>query len=235
MTFKAALALYRASNLPTVWMNVLTAALLTSVPVAWSHIALLALALSCFYCGGMAMNDLCDLSFDRVHQTHRPIVAGRLTVREARYAMMLMFLCGFGLLAIAPSPWGPISGVGLLAIIWIYNRYHKDYPASVFVMAAARLMVYVVTALSLTDHVAPAVWLAALLQMLYVAVLTFVARLEHRSPKGRYSWPVVPWLIAAMPMIDGALLAVQLSPLWLIAALFAVAATRFGQKRVRGD
>jgi 4-hydroxybenzoate polyprenyltransferase len=235
MTFKAVLSLCRASNLPTVWMNVLTAALLTNVASPWDQIAALALALSCFYCAGMAMNDLCDLAHDRIHQPYRPIVAGRLTRRQAISIMTLLFLCGFVLLALAGSRLGFASGIGLCAVIWVYNRYHKQFPITVFVMAGARLMVYVVTALCLSEHVLPAVWLAALVQTAYVTTLTAIARAEHKAPTGRYSWPVVPWLIAIMPMIDAAVLMWLVSPMWSIAGVLALWATRFGQKYIRGD
>ena len=235
MTFKAVLSLCRASNLPTVWMNVLTAALLANTTTAWHQVALLALALSCFYCAGMAMNDLCDLGHDRIHQPYRPIVAGRMTRRQAIAIMTLLLFCGFVLLALAGSPLGFASGIGLVGIIWLYNRYHKRFPITVFVMAGARLMVYVVTALCLSERIAPAVWLAALIQTAYVAALTAIARAEHKIAKGRYSWPVVPWLIAVMPLIDAAVLMWLLSPMWSIAGVLAMLATRFGQKYIRGD
>ena len=45
--------LCRASNLPTVWTNVLAAALLSGADAGPGTIGLLALSLSAFYCGGM--------------------------------------------------------------------------------------------------------------------------------------------------------------------------------------
>ncbi|MBM4244692.1 MAG: prenyltransferase [Deltaproteobacteria bacterium] len=235
MNIKPLLALCRASNLPTVWMNVLAAALLSDIDTPGSQIAMLALALSCFYCGGMAMNDLCDLSFDRIHQPYRPIVAGRLSRMAAQATMGLLFLTGFSLLATAPSSSGLMGGIGLLGVIWIYNTFHKQHRAAVFVMGAARLMVYIVTALSITGDIKAAVWLAATVQTIYVVVLTVVARAEHLTASGRYGWPVVPWMIAVMPIVDGAVLAFLESPVWLFAGVIATALTRLGQRYVRGD
>ncbi|MBB6093473.1 4-hydroxybenzoate polyprenyltransferase [Povalibacter uvarum] len=235
MNIKPLLALCRASNLPTVWMNVLAAALLSDPGATVSQIVTLALALSCFYCGGMAMNDLCDLTFDRVHQPYRPIVAGRLSRAAAQAAMGLLFLTGYALLATAPSSSGLVGGLGLLGVIWIYNAFHKQHRAAVFVMGVARLMVYVVTALSLTGDINAAVWLAATVQTIYVVVLTVVARAEHLTPSGRYGWPIIPWMIALMPLVDGAVLAFLLSPIWLFAGVIATALTRLGQRYVRGD
>ena len=61
---KTVLAICRVSNLPTVWMNVLTAAVLSGMGVELSSLSLLLLSLSCFYCGGMCLNDVFDRSFD---------------------------------------------------------------------------------------------------------------------------------------------------------------------------
>lgn len=235
MSIKPLLSLCRASNLPTVWMNVLTAALLSAPDTSPALIVALALALSCFYCGGMAMNDLCDLAFDRVHQPYRPIVAGRLSEKAAQATMVLLFVVGFALLATAPSHNGLLGGLALLAVIWIYNAFHKRFRAAVFVMGAARLLVYVVTALCLTGKVPEPVWLVAAVQTLYVVMLTVVARAEHMAPNGRYAWPVVPWLIALMPLVDGAILAFLVSPIWLLAGVIATVLTRLGQRHVRGD
>jgi 4-hydroxybenzoate polyprenyltransferase len=237
MSIKPVLALCRVSNLPTVWMNVLTAAVLTDPFVGWHQVAVLALALSCFYCGGMAMNDLCDLPFDRIHQPHRPIVAQRLTKARAQATMLLLFVSGLALLTLVSThtQLSLGSGAGLLAVIWIYNAYHKEHPAAAFVMGVTRMMVYVVTGLALSGQIESTVWIAAVVQTGYVIALTGVARAEHRVPGGRYTWPVIPWLIALIPIIDGIVLAVLASPWWLLFGIAASALTRFGQRYVRGD
>lgn len=235
LALKPVLALCRVSNLPTVWMNVLTAALLAGGATDGAAIVLLAFALSCLYCGGMALNDVCDLDYDSLHQRYRPIPAGRITLGQARWATGLLFGAGMAALLPAPYPDGAGAGLVLLAVIWAYDRFHKAHPASVLLMAAARFLVYVVVALALRGDVDRLVWLAALAQGLYVLVLSAVARAEAHQGNGRYRWPVVPWLIAFMPLLDGALAAAWVHPGWLFAGLACTVMTRFGQRHVRGD
>ncbi|MGG1948746.1 UbiA family prenyltransferase [Trinickia sp. NRRL B-1857] len=234
----AALALCRVSNLPTVWMNVLTAAVLSGPSNQGPHgafVLLLAFALSCFYCGGMAHNDLCDLDHDRAHQPFRPIPAGTIALGSARALTFSLFAIGFVCLLLAPHRAGAAAGVALLVVIWVYNRFHKRHPSTMFAMAGARLLIYIVTALALTGEVSTKVELAALAQAAYTSVLTAVARFEPHTATQRYRWPVVPWMLAAMPMIDGLVLAALADPAWLLAGAAGAACARAGQRRIRGD
>lgn len=238
--FNALLALCRASNLPTVWMNVVSAAVLSGAAdnahgSAVPLVLLLAAALSCFYCGGMALNDVCDLDYDSVHQRFRPIPAGRITLARARTVTLALFAGALGCLLGTPHRAGFIAGVVLLLVIWAYDYFHKCHPSTVLAMAGARLLVYVVTAFALTGAVAGSVWVVAGLQAAYVLTLTLVARLESRTASGRYSWPVIPSMLAAMPVLDGVMLAVLVDPLWLLAGFACAALTRAGQRYVRGD
>ncbi|PMS17008.1 prenyltransferase [Trinickia dabaoshanensis] len=234
----AALALCRVSNLPTVWMNVLTAAFLSdpagSAPYA-APVLLLAFSLSCFYCGGMAQNDLYDLDHDRVHQPFRPIAVGAIALGAARALTLASFAMGFACLLLAPHRAGAYAAVALVIVIWTYNRFHKRHPSTMFAMAGARLLVYIVTALALTGRVSARVEVAALAQASYVLALTAVARAERHTAAQRYRWPVVPWMLAAMPMVDGVVLAVLFTPVWLFVGAAGSALARAGQRRIRGD
>jgi len=236
---KPVLALCRVSNLPTVWMNVLAAALLCGAPLQALQVALLALAMSCMYCGGMALNDLYDLAHDRVHQPYRPIPAGRIGAARAWVVAGLLLMTGLALLPAAPHAAGVPAGLLLLAVIWLYDRFHKAHAASVLLMAGARLLVYVVTALALRGAVPAPVWLAAALQAAWVLALSVVARADAGADtvekNGRWRWPPVPYLIAAMPLVDGAVLLALVAPGWLAAGVAGYALTRFGQRHVRGD
>lgn len=237
LSMKPMLALCRVSNLPTVWMNVLTAALIAGAPPLASGppIVLLAFALSCMYCGGMALNDLCDRQYDTLHQPYRPIPAGRISAGQAWGVTALLFGAGMAALLLAPHRAGAQAGLVLLAVIWAYDYVHKTWTASVLLMALARLLVYAVVALALTGGVSGLVWLAAALQAAYVLVLSAVARAEAHQPAGRYTWPVIPWLIALMPVVDGVMAGLWVHAGWFAAGLACAALTRFGQRRIRGD
>lgn len=238
MNIKPLLALCRISNLPTVWMNVLTATVLihqaTPQLVQWQWLPLLALALSCFYCGGMVLNDLCDYEWDQQHQPYRPLVQGSVSVKLAVTIAALLFFCAFLLLALAPNSNGLIAAVALFASIVIYDLFHKKTAASIVVMALARALVLVVVLMALTGQWLLWVLIAAAVQFVYTLLLTFVARYEHRRGKP-YSGPVIPRMIAAMALVDGLLLALVVAPVWLLAGVLMALLTRFGQRYVRGD
>lgn len=234
----AILSLCRVSNLPTLWMNVLAAAVLMHVSGGGAHasgVLLLCAALSCFYCGGMALNDLCDIDYDTVHQRFRPIVDGRITSEQATVVMWALFTTGFLCLLAAPHRAGVVGGIALLATIWLYDKFHKRHPWTVLAMAAARLLAFAVTALALTGAVPALVWLAGAVQAVYVLTLTFVARREARMPAQRYAWPFIPWMLAAIPLCDGIVLAVLAHPAWLAVGVGVMVMTRGAQRYVRGD
>jgi 4-hydroxybenzoate polyprenyltransferase len=220
--FKSVLALCRVSNLPTIWMNVISASIITSSiqdqPVQWSMVVIIALAISAFYCGGMSLNDVCDFTWDKEHQPYRPIVQAKVSLTQAKTITWILFAIGFGLLALAPSFNGLIYSVVLFAIIYGYNIFHKQYAGSVFLMAGARAMVFVVTAQALVGELNQWIVLAAALQFIYTLVLTLVGR-----------------MIAGMAILDGIVLAILVAPIWLVLGILLAFATRFGQRYVRGD
>ena len=230
---KTVLALSRVSNLPTVWMNVLTAALLSG-EATYATVVLLAASLSAFYCGGMVLNDLFDRSIDAREQPFRPIPAGRASVEQARLLATLLLGAGLALLCLAPHRSALLPGLVLLAMIWAYDRWHKGHPSSVLLMAGTRFMVFVVTASAIAGSVSGIVLFAGLLQLLYTLLVTVVARYEN-SRGERYSFPLIPWMLSAMPIVDGVVLAIVANGWWLLVGLLAAALTRFGQRYVRGD
>ena len=238
MRVKSVLALCRVSNLPTVWMNVIAASLLVSYahqqPVAWLVVLILALAMSAFYCAGMSLNDLCDYQWDKQHQTYRPLVEGKITLTQARIITIGLFVGGFGLLALAPSLAGLWYSSILFAVIYAYNLFHKQHSGSVFLMAGARALVFVVVAQALVGELTFWIIIAALLQFIYTLSVSLVGR--HESKRGRpYSGPVIPRMIAGMAILDGIVLALVVAPVWLVLGIAMAFLTRFGQRFVRGD
>ena len=237
---KTLLAISRVSNLPTVWMNVLAAALLTGASgspgaaLAPSVVLLLMVALSASYCGGMVLNDFCDREWDAREQPFRPIPAGRITAAAAIRLAVVLLGAGVSLLLFTPHPSAVIAGLVLLAVIWAYDRWHKAAAWTVLLMAATRTLVYVVTAVAIAGTVPGLVWLAGIAQLVWTLLVTVVAR--HENQRGRrYSWPVIPWMIAGMALLDGAILALLVSTVWLPVGAAAMLLTRFGQRYVRGD
>ncbi len=230
---RALLDLSRVSNLPTVWMNVVCAAVLAG-GASPGLVVLLALSMSAFYCFGMALNDVCDREWDAREQPFRPIPSGRLTLGEAARCAAGLFAAGFALLAFAPHPIAMASGVGLVALIAAYDVFHKRHPATALLMAACRTGVFVVTALAVAGEVAPIVWLAGGISFAWTLLVTVVAR--HENTRGQpYRGPVIPRLIAAMALVDGLVLAIVVHPAWLLVGVAAAVLTRRAQRWVRGD
>jgi 4-hydroxybenzoate polyprenyltransferase len=228
------LALSRVSNLPTVWMNVLAAAVLATGGLPLAPFGLLVVVLSTFYAAGMVWNDVADRALDAVAKPERPIPSGRISVGAACVFGALLFALGLALLLTAPHASAVVPGLALVALIGIYDRYHKAHPITVLAMAGCRVGVFVVAAWALTGGVPAAVWIGAAASFLHTSLVTVVARAENArgSP---FPFPAVPAFIAAMGITDGLVLAVLRDPAWLLAGVAAAGLTWGGQRYVRGD
>jgi 4-hydroxybenzoate polyprenyltransferase len=118
------LRLGRISNLPTVWTNVLAGAVIAGGAQSPNEIALVVLAMTAFYVGGMYLNDYFDRAIDARDRPGRPINAG-----EIRAGSVLSV--GFGLLALGVAlmmSFGPraiLCGLLLAGVIVLYDIWHK--------------------------------------------------------------------------------------------------------------
>ena len=230
MTLRALLTVGRISNLPTIWTNVLAAAVLaqSSVPIEtvfnagdMSVITLWLLtlcSLSMMYLGGMYLNDAFDSEWDKQNNPTRPIAAGMLSkhcVWVIGVVLLLLAVVMIGCLYQSLSVLEVhVQGVrvyygwfaaGLLVLAIIaYNAWHKRYVHSALIMGACRSGVYFIGALLLGQLTMP-VTLASLSLFLYVAGLTYFAQNEHVN-KISSRWPLLllfsPVLIAAKPGVE---------------------------------
>ena len=230
MKLALALQLGRISNLPTVWTNVLAGALLAGGSLGDARLPLLMLALSCFYIGGMFLNDAFDRDFDARHRPERPIPSGRVSAPQ-------VFTIGFGLLAAglvaiawqgraaAGGPaWHALAAACALAVaIVFYDAFHKNNPLSPLVMGLCRVLVVVTAAYAYTASPPSAVWLAATGLLCHLIGLTYIAKQEHLDRIG-HLWPLG---FLALPLLYGASLAVSATlaalPLVLYAAVLVLA------------
>jgi 4-hydroxybenzoate polyprenyltransferase len=195
----------RVSNLPTVWTNVLAGAAFNGV-VAPGVVVPVALATSLMYVAGMFLNDAFDRRWDAEHRPERPIPAGEVSARA-------VFLWGFGLLAlgVAILALGPgegraaLPGLGLAALIVLYDVSHKRNPIAPLVMGACRVAVYVVAARAAAPAWGPPLFVGGAFLLSYLVMLTLVARQETTDPKVPR---LVGRLIAGITLVDGAQLAV---------------------------
>jgi 4-hydroxybenzoate polyprenyltransferase len=196
------LRLGRVSNLPTVWTNCLAGVFLAGIAPNAVTAGLLVLALSCFYSGGMLLNDAFDVEHDRKFRPERPIPARQITAREVYVGGFVLLGLGEAVLGTigplqgsAPAGMGLLSGLVLGGLIVYYDAHHKNNVLSPLVMALCRAMVYVTVALTVLPALkalgSPARLGWGIVALIcYLIGLTYVAKQENLK-KIRNLWPLV--------------------------------------------
>jgi hypothetical protein len=230
--FRTALALGRVSNLPTVWTNTLAGALLVGARPG-PEFALVALAFSLFYTGGMFLNDAFDSPWDARERPERPIPSGAAGARE-------VFLWGFGLLAagvlllVLFGREAAMAGMALAGVVTYYNWNHKANPLSPVVMGLCRVLIYIGAALCYSTFLPGQLWSGAAALLCYLIGLTYIAkqetlaRVENLWPLAFLAVPVLygAWLIAPAPLV---------APFWVLFCGWMAVALWLLRRRQRGD
>ena len=230
MTLKTHLTLGRVSNLPTVWTNVLAAALLVGAAPSAVPFSAVLLAMSLFYIAGMYLNDACDAEYDQQHQPYRPIPSGLIT-KERVESFALIYLSVACLLtyvarmsALQSQGSGSIGWLvslfALITFIVAYNRHHKNNPYSPLLMAGCRASVLLCTAYVLTASLSPLLLAAIIACVAWIAGLTYYAKYQSG----------IPFALMAIPIIIGLAISVN-TP----ASLLPVAALVFLLLRMRSN
>jgi 4-hydroxybenzoate polyprenyltransferase len=207
------LKLARVSNTPTVVSDTIAGAVLASVVAEVSTVVLVAVAMALFYTAGMILNDVMDLAVDRRERPERPLPSGAVSREAAIAAVAALFAIGLALLAVeGVEPF--LAGLGLVALIVLYDTWHKGNALSPVLMGGCRALVYVVAALAVAGEVPLDVWVAAGALLAYVASLTLVAKVVR---SGR----VVAALIAGIAVFDAVVVAIAGGSLAAVAACLA--------------
>jgi UbiA prenyltransferase family len=202
LSLTALLMLGRVSNLPTVWTNVLTGAVLAGGPWQGRRTGVVLVAMSLFYVGGMYLNDYFDRGIDARERPERPIPAGDI-------AADLVAAIGFGmvtsgvLLLAALGLAATICGLALAALIVTYNLSHKGNPVAPVMMGGCRMLVYLGASAAATGGIPGMVVIASLALLAYIAGLTYAARQESLDRVGNL-WPLAVLsapIIVALPAV----------------------------------
>lgn len=190
------LKLGRVSNLPTVWTNVLAGTLVAGGTWQEARVAIVVMAMSLFYEGGMFLNDYFDRHIDARERPERPIPAFEISPRAVASIGFALIATGLVLLAMLGfAALGP--GLLLSAVIVAYDLRHKGNPLSPILMGSCRALVYAVAAAAAVGIVSGPVIIAAMALLAYVAGLSYAAwqeRLDHPSNL----WPLA---ILAVPLL----------------------------------
>ena len=241
MKLRTALRLGRVSNLPTVWTNTLTGAVLAGATGFGAGFVMMLLAFTLFYTGGMFLNDAFDAEFDAVHRPERPIPSGEVSAAG-------VFRIGFGLMAVsivllgwvgfgfAPRTgvWPALAGAALAATITLYDWNHKKTPLSPVVMGLCRVLVLLGAGLCFSVDLPAALWIAAGVLLCYLIGLTYVAKQENLG-RVENLWPLI---FLAAPVAYGAWMATRqpvVGAFWLIFCAWMLIALWLLRRRAKGD
>lgn len=211
MNVRTLLMLGRTSNLPTVWSNMLSGAVLSGAVFGGGSLALLLACGSAFYEGGMFLNDAFDAEIDARERPNRPIPSGQVSQNSVFALGFGMLAAGLGLLVVAPflgltqPGFLPVlAGAGTCAAVLVYNRWHKGHAWSPIVMGACRAGLYATAALSVSGQLGSVVLIGAASLWLYIVGLTHIARFENGSAVQR-AWVAAfvlsPLLAAASAVV----------------------------------
>lgn len=191
-----ALQLGRVSNLPTAWSNALVGAVLADGSVLQPAMALVLVAISLAYIGGMYLNDAFDRDIDSIERLGRPIPSNQISANAVFGIGFALLLASIGTTALAAMlagnhAAGPIfSAVALAGVILLYDVWHKGNPASPLLMGACRSLAYVTAALALSGAAPSAVLGAAAVTFSYLIGLTYLAKQETLGHV-RNLWPLI--------------------------------------------
>ena len=190
------LRLGRVSNLPTVWTNVIAGATITNAAANLVDVALVGLAMTTFYMGGMYLNDFFDRDIDARERPGRPIHAGDISagaVSAIGFALLAVgaaLLARFGLLTV-------IWGLALAGAIVLYDTWHKGNVFAPVIMGLCRALVYLATGVAVSGEIRFALIAGAIALATHVIGLTYAAKQENLNEVGRL-WPLA---ILAAPLL----------------------------------
>ena len=199
------LKLGRVSNLPTVWTNTLAGILVAGGSWQNARIAIVIVAMSLFYEGGMFLNDYFDREIDARERPERPIPSFEISPGTVAAIGAGLIAGGLVLLAfLGLKAWG--LGLLLAAFIVAYDRHHKGNPFAPLLMGMCRALVYVIAAMALVGTLSGPLFIAAVALLAYVAGISYAAWQERLDRPGNL-WPlallVVPLLAAASALQQG--------------------------------
>ena len=208
MTWRAHLRLARVSVVPTIWTGALAGVTLGGGPLDDRVIAGLGVALSLFYLGGAYLNDAFDREEDARWRPERPIPSGAIRAHQVFVigaAMLAAGAVGLGAVGLRWAPpvnWSPLgAGIVLAGVILYYDALHLRDPLSPVLLAACRVLVCGIGALSVAAALSPALIGGLLAIFSYAVAAGFLGTQDH-LPRPWSLWPLVllvPPLIYTFP------------------------------------
>lgn len=198
------LELSRLSNAPTLITNTLVGVAVPGVvghtAFAWLDWIIVTIAIICFYAGGMALNDVCDVRADTRERPGRPIPSGRIQRHHALIFVFALFIAGVILIGFRGRE-AMLIAAGLVAFIALYNLLHKLHWAFSILMGVCRGLVYIIAAAAVIWPLPWDVLLPLAIAMgLYVVGVTWIAR-DEASPARKVFDPFRRAIAVFLPFV----------------------------------
>lgn len=172
----------------------------------WPVLALLLVASGCLYAGGIALNDIFDLEWDRVHRPERPLPSGAIPLRHAVALVLGLFVVALAASGMSGPRSALLCAVLILAIV-SYTRLSKKFAPlaaanmglcrSLNLLLGATAIPAAFTAVPVASTAIPAAstavpvawstaWLPAAVLGMYIYLVTLVSRMEDSAVRPRY-------------------------------------------------
>ncbi|MBC8478755.1 MAG: geranylgeranylglycerol-phosphate geranylgeranyltransferase [Candidatus Delongbacteria bacterium] len=207
------LSVIRPLNVLLAGATVLLGVWLTSGSLQTWRTAVAVFIVMLFTAAGNIMNDICDLTSDRINQPQRPLPSGRISLFTARCAYLVGFGGGILLSLYRELYW--IALPALLLIIW-YNRQLQK------TAVAGNLVVSLLTVLPLWYAAALPQWRLLIFPTLLILLIQLsreiVKDIEDREGDSHQGARTLPLLIGPGPALA---VAAALNLLLWITALLA--------------
>jgi hypothetical protein len=177
------LQLLRAPNLFTVPEDPVAGYLVSNDGFVDGYILLVAAASHCFYGAGLLLNDLVDLSEDRLERPSRPLPSGQASPATVRLVLWLLNAPGLAFLGASGSLSALACGAATVTAVCLYNGTTKHLPVwGALTMWACRGLSLLTGALAgPSPYACPIAGLIALSVTHYIAAVTHLARFEMRT------------------------------------------------------
>ncbi|MDP7009161.1 MAG: UbiA family prenyltransferase [Phycisphaerales bacterium] len=196
--------LLRLSNTPTILSNALVGLGLAIAAnrLQWEDVTIapyfsplrtlcyISFAILCAYLGGIVLNDVVDLNYDKQHRADRPIPQGIISKKQATIVgiTLLAFAIAF---AFKTQLLAGLLMVLLVSFVLAYTFFHRALISSLLCMGVCRGLTYLVafTAFDVHFQALPLLVFAGGIGW-YTAALTYIAREEATNKKKR-AWLVL--------------------------------------------
>ena len=148
----------------------------------WFHLGMLMVASGCLYAGGIALNDVSDLEWDRIHRPERPLPSGAISKRNAVILVNVLLTIAI-VSAIAVGKQSLIVSSALVGSIVFYNYMSKSFaPFAAAGMGSCRFFNLLLGATAFPGGWKVA-WLPAAFLGVYIFFVTLISRMEDAEVK----------------------------------------------------